>query len=111
MKNENEQSKKFIGDNMKELLLAFFGSMFSVLLDTLEDSETIEEFKLACATTIVAIHATEIANFSEMTKLEKDVNDKTTSTFTLLADIMISIMKNEKIPEITWQHAYEILFK
>lgn len=111
MKTENEQSEKFIGDNMKELLLASFDSMFSILLACLEDSDTEEEFKRKCAKTLVAIHLMEITDVLEMSKLEKDVNTKTTGSFSLLADIMLCAMKNEKMPEETWQHAYENIFK
>lgn len=111
MKNENEQYEKFIGDNMKELLLASFGSMFEILLDTLEDSETEEEFKLSCAKTILKIHIMKLVDPLDLTKLEEDVTSKTTGTFSLLADIMLSIMKNEKMPEETWKQTYENLFK
>ena len=111
MKTENEQSEKFIGDNMKELLLASFDSMFSILLACLEDSDTEEEFKRKCAKTLVAIHLMEFTDVLELSKLEKQVNDTTTSTFAMLADIMLSLMKNEKIPKETWDNMYENLYK
>lgn len=110
MKKVHEQSEKFIGDNMKELLLSSFESMFSILLACLEDSDTEEEFKRKCAKTLVAIHLMEFTDVLEMTKLEKDVNAKTTGSFSLLADIMLCVMKNEKIPEEIWKYAYENIF-
>ena len=111
MKTENEQTEKFIGDNMKELLLDSFNSMFSILLACLENSDTEEEFKRRCAKTLIAVRLIEITDALGMSKLEKDVTTKTTGSFSLLVDIMLCAMRNEKMPEETWQHEYENIFK